>query len=321
MSQLLAVSLSQVFGVQFWINVGPARRDLRPLHCRDAAQHRLHRASTTLRRPDSWRSARTRWGSWSWTPAGRSGRRFRLAAGDRCRRRAARRDPEPAPARRLLRDRHDRSERDDPVRHPEHRDHGRQPGAARVQRHMDDAVDLDRQLLDLSSSDYLVPLLIVSWAIFSSPWCASGRAPAHAVGARAEAIRDDQDAARSLGKPSSATSSSRWRSPPCSRPSPATCWLSTSPYLSPDEFTTDNTFIAAAMLLVGGLGSYRGVLIGAVLIETLLNATLSLNLLGPAAVGLAGRRAALRAHRPAARRPRHVAAPGPARAPRRYGRE
>jgi branched-chain amino acid transport system permease protein len=135
-------------------------------------------------------------------------------------------------------------------------------------------------LLDLSSSGFLVPLLIVSWVIFILALVALSVLQRTPWGRVLKAIRDDQDAARSLGK-----SIFRYKLQSLSIAAVlgaiAGYLLALDlAYLSPNEFTTDNTFIAAAMLLVGGLGSYRGVLIGAVLIETLLNATLSLNLVG-----------------------------------------
>lgn len=134
--------------------------------------------------------------------------------------------------------------------------------------------------LGLSASYYLMPLLLVSWAILLLALALLGVLARTPWGRVLRAIRDDQDAARSLGK----------RVFRCKLQSLAIAAVlaAVAGYLlsldladlSPDEFTTDNTFIAATMLLVGGLGSYWGVLIGAVLIETLLSATLSLPLLG-----------------------------------------
>ena len=56
-------------------------------------------------------------------------------------------------------------------------------------------------LLDLSPSDYLVPLLIVSWAVFLLALVALSVLQRTPWGRVLQAIRDDQDAARSLGKP------------------------------------------------------------------------------------------------------------------------
>jgi branched-chain amino acid transport system permease protein len=55
-------------------------------------------------------------------------------------------------------------------------------------------------LLDLSSSDFLVPLLIVSWVIFILALVALSVLQRTPWGRVLKAIRDDQDAARSLGK-------------------------------------------------------------------------------------------------------------------------
>jgi branched-chain amino acid transport system permease protein len=127
--------------------------------------------------------------------------------------------------------------------------------------------------LSLPSDYFLVPLLIVGWLSFlivlllltglqRTPW-----------GRVLRAIREDEDAARALGKRVFAyklqslalaavlASVSGW-----------ILALDLS-YLSPDEFLPDNTFIAFTILLVGGLGSYTGVLIASIAMETLLEGT------------------------------------------------
>lgn len=132
--------------------------------------------------------------------------------------------------------------------------------------------------LGLSSQYYLVPLLIVGWASFlvllglvaaltRTPW-----------GRILRAIREDEDAARALGK--------RVFVYKLQSLSIAAVLASVAGYLlaldlgylSADEFLPDNTFIAFTMLLVGGLGSYLGVLAGAVVIEVLLEATRDLGI-------------------------------------------
>jgi ABC-type branched-subunit amino acid transport system permease subunit len=49
-------------------------------------------------------------------------------------------------------------------------------------------------------------------------------------------------------------------------------------FLNPAEFLSQFTFVGYSMLILGGLASYPGVIIGAVLIEFLLEGTRSINL-------------------------------------------
>ena len=132
--------------------------------------------------------------------------------------------------------------------------------------------------LGLGPAYYLVPLLLVGAVVFviclvvlavmqRTPW-----------GRLLKAIREDENASRALGKPVF-----RYRMQSLAI---AAVLASIAGYLlaldlgslSPDEFQTDNTFIALAMLLVGGLGSYPGVLVGAVVVEFLLQGTQAINL-------------------------------------------
>jgi branched-chain amino acid transport system permease protein len=127
--------------------------------------------------------------------------------------------------------------------------------------------------LGLAPTYFLVPLLLVGWVLLliglvllaglqRTPW-----------GRVLRAIRDDEDAARALGK----------RVVVYKLQSLAVAAVLASvagwilaldlSFLSPDEFLPDNTFIAFTMLLIGGLGSYVGVVVGAVVMETLLEGT------------------------------------------------
>jgi branched-chain amino acid transport system permease protein len=127
--------------------------------------------------------------------------------------------------------------------------------------------------LGLPSQDFLVPILIVSWAIFllvvafvwmltRTPW-----------GRVLRAIREDEDACRALGK-RVVVYKLQSLSVAAILASIAGYLLALDlGYLSPEEFTPDNTFIAFTMLLVGGLGSFAGVVVGAVFIEVILETT------------------------------------------------
>jgi branched-chain amino acid transport system permease protein len=127
--------------------------------------------------------------------------------------------------------------------------------------------------LHLGPQYYLLPLLMVSWAVFlvivvlvrllvRTPW-----------GRVLRAIREDEDAVRALGK-----NTLRFKVQSLAVAafvgSIAGYLLALDlAYLSPDEFTSDTTFIAYAMLVVAGLGSVVGIIFGAVFIEVLLEGT------------------------------------------------
>jgi branched-chain amino acid transport system permease protein len=132
--------------------------------------------------------------------------------------------------------------------------------------------------LHLGPSYYLVPLLIVAWVIFlaavgsvrtllKTPW-----------GRVLRGIREDEDAARSLGKNTLRFKvQSLGLAALLGSISGYLLALDLS-YLSPDEFTSDTTFIAYAMLVVAGLGSFVGIIFGALFIEVLLEGSRFLDL-------------------------------------------
>jgi branched-chain amino acid transport system permease protein len=127
--------------------------------------------------------------------------------------------------------------------------------------------------LGLPSSYFLVPLLIVGWACFAvvllllvglqrTPW-----------GRVLRAIREDEDAARALGKRVVAY---RLQSLALAAVLASVAgWILALDlsYLSPDEFLPDNTFIAFTILLIGGIGSYAGVVVASIVMEVLLEST------------------------------------------------
>lgn len=132
--------------------------------------------------------------------------------------------------------------------------------------------------LGLGSAYYLVPLLIVGVALLivvllllsglqRTPW-----------GRVLKAIREDEDAARALGKPVF-----RYKMQSLAI---AAVLSALAGYLlaldlsslNAESFQAEDTFIALAMLLVGGLGTYRGVIFGALAVEFILEATTNLNL-------------------------------------------
>lgn len=132
--------------------------------------------------------------------------------------------------------------------------------------------------LGLGPQYYQVPLLLVGGVIFVICLVLLGVMQGTPWGRLLKAIREDENAARALGK---AVFRYRMQSLAIGAVLAAIAGYLVAldlGSLSPDDFQTDNTFIALAMLLVGGLGSYRGVLIGAVFVEFLLQGTQNINL-------------------------------------------
>ena len=132
--------------------------------------------------------------------------------------------------------------------------------------------------LGLGFDLYLVPLLIITWVLFVVLAVAMRLLVRTPWGRVLRGIREDEDAVRALGK----------------NPFPyklqslaiASALAALSGYLlaldlaflNPSEFVSAFTFIGYAMLILGGLGSWAGVIVGAILMEFLLEATRSLDL-------------------------------------------
>lgn len=132
--------------------------------------------------------------------------------------------------------------------------------------------------LHIPADDYLVPLLIVGWGVFvivlvvlvllqRTPW-----------GRVLRAIRDDEDAARAVGKRVFVYKLQSLAIAAVLASLAGYIFALDLSFLSPDEFLPDTTFIAFTMLLIGGLGNYVGVAVGAVAMEVLLEATRSIGL-------------------------------------------
>jgi branched-chain amino acid transport system permease protein len=132
--------------------------------------------------------------------------------------------------------------------------------------------------LGLSSQYYLVPLLLVGllvfivalaliWALTHTPW-----------GRVLRAVREDESAARALGKRVFVYKLQSLALAAVLASIAGYLLALDLGYLSADEFLPDNTFIAFTILLVGGLGSYVGILVGAVVVEALLEGTRDLGI-------------------------------------------
>lgn len=132
--------------------------------------------------------------------------------------------------------------------------------------------------LGLGPAYYLVPLLLVGMALLLIAVALMATLQRTPWGRTLEAIRDDETAARALGKP---VFRRKMQSLAI-----AAVLAAVAGYLlaldlgslNAESFRAEAIFIALAMLLLGGLGSYRGVIFGAIGIEFILEATSSLDL-------------------------------------------
>ncbi len=132
--------------------------------------------------------------------------------------------------------------------------------------------------LGLGTQYYLVPLLIVAWAVLLL--CVGGvKLLLHTPWGRVlRGIREDEDAVRALGK-NTLLFKVQSLALAAFLGSLAGYLLALDlNYLSPDAFTSDITFVAYTMLVVAGLGSLVGIIFGAVVIEVILEGTRFLNL-------------------------------------------
>lgn len=127
--------------------------------------------------------------------------------------------------------------------------------------------------LGLGPDLYLVPLLIVAWAVFlilifllrrlqRSPW-----------GRVLRGIREDEDAVRALGK-NPFTYKLQSLAIAAGIGAIAGYFLALNlATVHPTDFESQFTFLGYTMLILGGLSSYPGVIVGAVILEALLEGT------------------------------------------------
>jgi branched-chain amino acid transport system permease protein len=142
----------------------------------------------------------------------------------------------------------------------------------------DQWTDVQRSILDAlevvnMDDQYSLPLFLITWALFvvlmgglmalqRTPW-----------GRVLRAVREDEDAAAALGKNVLAY---KLQSLAISAALGAVAGYLLALNISlvyPSTFDADFTFIGMAILLLGGLGSYAGVAVSAVLLWTVLEAT------------------------------------------------
>jgi len=132
--------------------------------------------------------------------------------------------------------------------------------------------------LGLAPQLSLVPLLIVAWvtlAVLFAVLLALGRSP---WGRMLRAVREDEDAVRALGKNAYAYKLQSFAVAGAVGAVSGYLLALYLSFLSPEAFLASVTFISFAMLIVGGLGSFPGVVLGAVIVQVVLEGTRYLQL-------------------------------------------
>jgi branched-chain amino acid transport system permease protein len=137
------------------------------------------------------------------------------------------------------------------------------------------SVRLGRWLNDhgIHVTSFLFPLLLISWAVFivltlfvaavvRTPW-----------GRVLRAIREDEDAARALGKNTLAYKVQSLALAAALAAIAGFVLALNLTLLVPDEFDPVFTIFGFVIVILGGLGSYLGVIVGSVILMTLLEGT------------------------------------------------
>jgi branched-chain amino acid transport system permease protein len=125
---------------------------------------------------------------------------------------------------------------------------------------------------------FLFPLLVVSWALLIVLWLAVAALVRTPWGRVLRAIREDEDAARALGKN---TLVYKLQSLAIAAALGAIAGFFLAIYLAfltPDAFQPQITFIGYGVLVLGGLANYWGVAIGSVIMWTILEGSRNINL-------------------------------------------
>jgi branched-chain amino acid transport system permease protein len=132
--------------------------------------------------------------------------------------------------------------------------------------------------LGLGFDYFLVPLLIVTWVLFLLLAAAMRLLVRTPWGRVLRGIREDEDAVRALGKnPFPYKLQSLAIASALGALSGYLLALDLA-FLNPTEFVAAFTFIGYAMLILGGLASFPGVVVGAIIMEFLLEATRAVDL-------------------------------------------
>jgi branched-chain amino acid transport system permease protein len=127
-------------------------------------------------------------------------------------------------------------------------------------------------LMDLgwSDPDTLAPLFIVVWVVAILLTFVLSRVQRTPWGRVLRAVREDEDAARALGK-NAFSYKLQSLSISAALAAIAGFFLAINlAFVIPDEFGPTFTFVGYSMLVLGGLANYWGVAIGAIILETVL---------------------------------------------------
>jgi branched-chain amino acid transport system permease protein len=130
----------------------------------------------------------------------------------------------------------------------------------------------------LSTSEIQLPLLLVTWGIFGALTIVMIRVQRTPWGRVLRAVREDEDAARALGKNAFAYKLQSLSIAALLGSIAGYLLALDLGYLSPDQFDPSVTFLGYAVLLLGGLASYLGVAAGTVILWVLLEGTRFINL-------------------------------------------
>ncbi len=125
---------------------------------------------------------------------------------------------------------------------------------------------------------FLAPLLLVTWAVFLALIVALSLLQKTPWGRVLRAIREDEDAARALGKNTFAYKLQSLAIAAALGALAGYFLALNLAFLNPQQFEPLFTFIGYAILVLGGLASYRGVAVGAIILWTLLEVTRFLDL-------------------------------------------
>lgn len=120
---------------------------------------------------------------------------------------------------------------------------------------------------------FLLPLLLVTWVTFALLVFGLGRLQQSPWGRVLRAVREDEDAARALGKNTFAYKLQSLAIAAALGAVAGYFLALNLSFLNPVQFEPLFTFIGYAILILGGLASYVGVAVGALILWTLLEVT------------------------------------------------
>jgi branched-chain amino acid transport system permease protein len=135
------------------------------------------------------------------------------------------------------------------------------------------AIDLDDIVGAHSGRPDLLPLCLIAWACFLALAVVLARLKRTPWGRVLRAIREDEDAARALGKNPFAYKLQSIAIASALGAIAGYLLALQLIQLTPDSFQPLFTFVGYSILILGGLGSYAGVVLGTVAIWTILEAT------------------------------------------------